>query len=86
MAWCTSQVRHLRFEARSREVGPVKLDAVLIGVAEIKRFTDAVIRGSIELNIVLDECLQCTAQIGGVWDKESRDGKAPSFPVLEAVH
>ena len=43
---------------------PVEFDAVLIRVAEIESFADAVVGGSIERNLVLDERFEGSAEIG----------------------
>ena len=43
---------------------PIQLDAVLVGIAQIERFADAVIAGAVERNAGLDHAMQRVRQRG----------------------
>jgi hypothetical protein len=46
---------------------PVEFDSVLIGVAEIQGFTDAVVRSAIQRDIRCDETAQGASEFGSRW-------------------
>src|SRR4051812_24723156 len=59
--------------ARPRFAGPVpvKLDAVLVGIAQINRFADAVIAGPLKGNVCRGQSSQGISQGGAGWVKNS---------------
>jgi len=49
----------------------VKLDSILIGIAKIKRFTDAVIGSSVERNLSREESMQSCGEGGAIGIEDS---------------
>src|ERR1700730_3237236 len=50
---------------------PIELDAVVVGIAQVQRFADAVIAGAVERNSSLDHAMQC---VGERWAGRIEDG------------